>query len=82
MATKFVGIKELRQDMAKITKNAQERGDRIIVLRKNKPVFELWPLTDEAALVESFRRDIEEALDEKRKGEVYSQDEVEKILGL
>ncbi len=82
MTTKFVGTKELRQSMAKITKEAQDKNQRIIVLRKNKPVFELRPLTDEDALLESFRKDIEEALLDKKKGRVKSQAQVEKMLGL
>ena len=82
MTTRFVGTKELRQDMAQITKKAQERNERIIVLRKNKPVFELRPLSDEDSLVESFRKDIEEALLEKKNRKVKSQAQVEKMLGL
>lgn len=82
MTTKFVGTKELRKDMAKITKEAEENNERIIVLRKNKPIFELRPLSDEDALVESFRRDIEEARKDVREGRVHTQEEVEKKLGL
>ena len=82
MTTKFVGTKELRKDMASITQAAHENHDRIIVLRKNKPIFELRPLSDEDALLESFRKDIEEALEEKKKGKVTSQKDVEKLFGL
>ena len=82
MATRFVGTKELRQDMAQITKKAQKNNERIIVLRKNKPIFELRPLSDEDSLVESFRKDIEEALLEKKNRKVKSQAQVEKMLGL
>ncbi|HEC30637.1 MAG TPA: type II toxin-antitoxin system Phd/YefM family antitoxin [Candidatus Yonathbacteria bacterium] len=82
MNTKFVGTKELRQNMAKITKDAQKKNERIIVLRKNKPVFELRPLSDEASLIESFRKDIEEAQGQARRGEVYTQEEILKEFGL
>lgn len=82
MTTKFVGTKELRQDMAKITKDAQKNNERIIVLRKNKPIFELRPLSDEAALAESFIRDIEEAREDVKKGRVHSQQDIEKMLGI
>ena len=44
MTTKFVGTKELRKDMVSITKSAHENHDRIIILQKNKPIFELLPL--------------------------------------
>ena len=82
MTTKFVGTKELRQDMARITKDAQKNNERIIVLRKNKPVFELRPLSNEDSLFESFRKDIEEARLEKKNRKVKSQAQVEKMLGL
>ena len=45
MITRFVGTKELRQNMAKIAREAQEKNERIIVLRKNQPIFELRPLS-------------------------------------
>lgn len=82
MTTKFVGTKELRQNMAKITQEAQKNRQRIIVLRKNQPIFELRPLSDENALVESFRRDIEEAQADKKVGRVCTQKQMEKKFGL
>ena len=82
MATKFIGTKQLRQNMAKITNDALKKKDRIIVLRKNKPIFELRPLSDEDAFVESFRQDIEEAREQARKGEVFSQEEILRELGV
>lgn len=80
--TKFIGTKQLRQNMAKISKDAQKKNERIIVLRKNQPVFELRPLSAEDFIIESFRRDIDEARSDKKKGMVKSQAEVEKLLGL
>lgn len=82
MTTKFIGTKQLRQNMSKITKEAQKNNDRIIVLRKNQPIFELRPLSDEDVLFESFQKDINEALTDKKLGKISSQKQVEKILGL
>jgi hypothetical protein len=82
MNTKFIGMKELRQNMAKITGEAQKKNQRIIVLRKNEPIFELRPLGSGDKLMESFAREIEEAREDVRKGRVYTQSEVEKMLGL
>jgi len=82
MTTKFVGTKELRQNMAKIAKDAQKNNQKIIVLRKNQPIFELRPLSDGNALVESFRREIEEARSDKKTGRVCSQKQMEKKFGL
>ncbi len=82
MVTRFVGIKELRQNMAKISAEAQKKHERVIVLRKNKPIFELKPLAHNDLLIETFRRDIEEARASAHAGNVYTHDEVRKTLGL
>ncbi|MBI2097807.1 MAG: type II toxin-antitoxin system Phd/YefM family antitoxin [Candidatus Vogelbacteria bacterium] len=82
MAIKFIGIKELRQNMAKISSAARKRRERLIVLRKNEPLFELRPLSDQNALIETFRRDMEEAHADVRAGRLYTQKEARQMLGL
>ena len=82
MKTKFIGTKQLRQNMAKITKDAQKKNERIIVLRKNKPIFELKPLSEKDFFIESFAREIDLAKKQAKKGEVYSQKDILKELGL
>ena len=82
MVTRFVGTKQLRQDMAKITKEARKNNERIIVMRKNQPIFELRPLSADESFIESFRQDIEMARKQAKKGEVHSQDDILRELGL
>lgn len=82
MITKFVGMKELRQNMAKLSTRAHQKNERLIVLRKNQPIFELRPLSNKDSLIEIFRQDIEIAQTDINSGAVYSQEEVRKILGL
>ena len=82
MTTKFIGVKQLRQNMAKITKQAQKNNERLIVLRKNEPIFELRPLSKKDVTLEKLMRDIQEGADDVRAGRVYSQDEVEDMFGL
>ncbi len=82
MTTKFIGVKDLRQNMAKITKDAQKKNERIIVLRKNQPIFELRPLSSEDIYKKSFIEDIKEAMVDKKAGRVIGQAEVEKMFGL
>jgi hypothetical protein len=82
MATKFVGLKELRQNMAKISSSALRNKDRVIVLKKNTPLFELRPLHEEDIALMVFARDIEEARRSARKGKTYATDEVREMLGL
>ena len=82
MATRFIGVKELRQNMAKISNRALKNKERLIVLRKNKPIFELKPFSESDTIAESFRRDITEARHDGRDGRMYSQRDIEKKLGL
>lgn len=82
MTTKFIGTKELRQNMAKIAERAQKEKSRIIVLKKNRPIFELRPLSDSESLTESFRRDIEGSRKQAKKGKVFSEQEVLKEFGV
>ncbi len=82
MTTKFIGIKEFRQNMAKIANRVRKNNEKLIVLRKNKPMFELCPLSDEEVFKESFIRGVEEAKEQVKKKEVYSQEEILKEFGL
>lgn len=81
-ATTFVGMKELRQNMSKITARAQKKGQRLIVLRKNKPIFELRPLSEEDIYVETLGRDLEEARADVRAGRVHSQEEIMRMFNV
>lgn len=45
MDTLFLGIKEFRKGMAKVMDDALSNKRRIIILRKNEPIFELIPLS-------------------------------------
>jgi len=82
MITRFIGMKQLRQNMATVVKRAHKKNERLVVLRKNQPLFELRPLSSSEMFVESFRKDIEEARREARTGHTRSQKEVEKALGM
>ena len=81
MTTRFVGIKEFRQNMAKLSNKILRSKERLIVLRKNKPIFELRPIANQDKLL-AFYKDIEDARASVRAGNVYTQKEVRKILGL
>ncbi|MEK7532518.1 MAG: hypothetical protein AAB579_02865 [Patescibacteria group bacterium] len=82
MTTRFVGLKELRQNMARITNAALKKKERLIVLRKNEPLFELRPLSKKDVILERFLLSIREAEEDVKAGRVYSQEEIEKMFGL
>ncbi|MDO8435650.1 MAG: hypothetical protein Q7S89_03165 [bacterium] len=80
MTTRFVGIKEFRQNMAKISEEAHRKKQRLIILRKNQLLFELRPVKD--APLEQLLLDVEEAKEDVRKGRTYTADAVGKLLNL
>lgn len=82
MTTKFVGLRELRQDMAKITREASRKRQRVIVLKKNMPLFELRPLSEADMALWTFDRDLQDARSSVKSGRVYSTKQVREMLGL
>lgn len=82
MTTKFIGMKEFRQNLAGYTKEAKKKNVRFIVLKKNVPVLEVKALDEKEFTLEKLAAEIAEAREQVKKGEVYSEEEVLKMLGL
>lgn len=82
MTTRFVGLKELRQNMARITSDAHRKKERLIVLRKNEPLFELRPLSRKDASLERLMLILREAEEDVKAGRVYTQEEIMRYFGL
>lgn len=82
MTTRLIGIKELRQNMAAISEAALKKNQRLIVLKKNRPVFELRPISPAMASLEQLLGSLEEAEADVRAGRVYSPGQAKKKLGL
>lgn len=85
MAPIIVGIKEFRNNMATITKNALKKNRHILVLSRNKPILSVYPLTDddgEDVYDKKFMKDIEEARKDVRAGRVYDSTQARKMLGV
>ena len=82
MTTKFIGVKELRQNLSKVTKRAEKNKERLIVLRNNEPIFELRPIPKKNRVIEKLLLDIDKARQDVKKGDVYTLEQVEKMLDL
>ena len=89
MTTKLVGIKEFQRNMSSILKEAQKKGIRIIVMRHTEPVGEFLPLskkdtknTRKEIELETLYKDIANAREEAKRGEVYSLEKVAGELGI
>jgi hypothetical protein len=82
MTTQFVGIREFRQNMAAIAAIARKKNRRLIILRKNMPIFELRPLNPSERRMAEFLRSIAEAEGDIKAGRTYTTEQVMKSLGL
>lgn len=81
MTTKFIGMREFRDHLAKYTKKAK-KGVRYVVLRKNVPVLEVKPIDEKQFAMERLSAEIEEAEQNIREGKFYTQEEILKEFGL
>lgn len=82
MITKFIGVKEFRQNLAQISKQAQNKKERLIILRKNEPIFELKPLSKKDIILEKLIIDVQDAMDDMKKGKVYTNEEIKSMFGV
>jgi hypothetical protein len=82
MTTKIIGIKEYRQNITTLWKEAREKNIRYIIMYHSKPVFEVNPLQDEDELIEILRKDIEEARKQAKEGKTVSHEALMAEFGL
>jgi hypothetical protein len=77
--TKFVGVKEFRQNMAELAKVARQKNQKIVVMNRNQPLFEVMPyapgndLSTLVADIATARRDVAE-------GRVYTHEQIKAEL--
>ena len=81
MNTKFVGIKDFRQNIAKYAQKAQSGEARFVVMNRTKPLFEIKPFASDIYLDE-FVASLAQAEADVAAGRVYTQEQVRKELGL
>lgn len=82
MTTKFVGLKDFRQNLSSYTEEAKVKNIRFIVLRKNEPVLEVKPLNEKEFTFEKLAAEIAEAREDVKHGRVYTQEEIMREFGL
>jgi PHD/YefM family antitoxin component YafN of YafNO toxin-antitoxin module len=81
MTTKFIGIKDFRQNMAEYARLARAKTARYVVMNRNVPMFEVTPFDEDENLDYLFDK-VMAAKAEADAGLVVSQDEVLAKLGL
>ncbi len=81
MNTKFVGIKDFRQNISDYVTRARKGDTRFVIMNHNKPLFEIKPFAEDVYL-DSFVASILQAEADVAKGNYHTQDEVMKGLGI
>jgi hypothetical protein len=81
MNTKFIGIKDFRQNISDYVKSAQSSDTRFIVMNRNKPLFEIKPFAKDEYL-DSFVASVLKAEAEVQAGKFHTEEEVMKELGV
>lgn len=82
MTTKMIGIKSFRENIAKTWKEAVKKNIRYIVMNHSTPILEVTPINGGEFILENLAKDVEIARKQAKDGNVYSQEEVYKKLGL
>ncbi len=84
MTTKFIGIKEFRQNMSKLSK---QKKVCFIVMHHSVPMWKVEPLEDEDDLIDElilrkYDKEIRKGLKQVKAGKTLGSEEVRRHLGL
>ncbi|MFA4891036.1 MAG: hypothetical protein WC604_01630 [Candidatus Gracilibacteria bacterium] len=82
MTTKFVGMKDFRQNMSQYTSQANDEKIKFIILKKNVPVLEINPIDEKEYAYTKFSKELEESEQQIKEGKFYTQEEVMMEFGL
>lgn len=82
MTTKFIGVKEFRQNIAKFAKSSKKNNQRIVILNRTTPILEVRPISDKDAKLDNLMLSIQRGLDDVKAGRVYTQEQMERKFGL
>lgn len=82
MTTQTIGIKEFRQNMTKLYRRGQKHKICYIVMNHQVPVMRIEPIDEDRLILEKYRSEIEEALEQVKRGETYTAEEVRAMLSL
>ncbi len=82
MKMQTIGIKEFRQNISKIHKNAQKKKIVYIVMNHQEPVWRVEPIDEDQLLLEVYADQIKQGIKDYKEGKYFTLDEVRKNLGL
>lgn len=77
----LVGMKAFRQNMASYANRARKLKKSFIVLRKNVPVFEVKPVDEKKLALQKLIEETKVSREQVKRGQVFTPEEVDRILG-
>jgi len=78
----MVSIRSFRENMTKFLRESQEHNVHFIVMRHAEPVARVTPLKTKRLTMREFEQEIAEAREQVKRGEVFTQKEMEEMLGM
>jgi len=82
MTTKLIGVKEFRQNVTSLYKQAQTKNIQYVVLNRNQPIFKVSPLSEKDTIIEKLALDVEEARNDIKNGRIFDFEDICSELGL
>jgi hypothetical protein len=82
MTTQIIGVKEFRDNITTLWKTAKKKNVRYIVMNHSMPVLEVNPIKEDRLIFVKLSQEIGYAREQVKKGEVCTQEETYKELGL
>ncbi len=81
-STRTVSIRNFRENMTKLLREAQEKNVHFVVMRHSEVVVHVTPAKRRDATLEALARDVATARKEYKEGKTFTTEEVRKMLGL
>ncbi|MEI8229587.1 MAG: hypothetical protein WCG83_00430 [Candidatus Peregrinibacteria bacterium] len=82
MITRTIGIKEFRQNITKLSKQAKKEKMCFIVMNHQVPMGRFEPIDEDELILEKFWPEIQRSLEQAKEGKTISSAELRKRLGL
>ncbi len=82
MVTKLIGIREFRESIYSVWKEARAKNIRYVVMYHSKPIFEVNPIQEDEVILEELGSEVDRARNQVAQGEFYTQEELNRKLGL
>ena len=82
LTTRIIGMKEFRQNMSKLIEEARKKNIHFVVMRHTEVVANVTPPTKKSQKLDQLALVIAEAREQVKRGEVYTEEEVAKELGI